>query len=64
MEQRLVLERQGEACDERLADLVARAAIEDEAERAILVVLAYEDDRAVKKRARQLPVVEEQLALE
>ena len=60
---RLLLEHGGQVGHERFADLVFRGAVEHQAKGAFGIVLADEQDGAVKEGALQLAVVEEQLAL-
>ena len=63
-EQRRFPERVGQVGHEHLADLVAGGAVQHQAERALGVVLADENDRAVKKRAAQTAAVQQQSAFE
>jgi hypothetical protein len=54
----------GEVRDDGFADLILGGSVEDQAEGALGVVLANQDNRAMEKRAAQLSVVQNQLAFE
>src|SRR5664279_2630685 len=60
-EERAVLQGLRQIGDNRVADALARGAVEHQPERPLRVVLADEDDRVLEERAAQLPTVEEQL---
>jgi hypothetical protein len=54
----------GQVGHEHLADLVAGGAVQHEAERALGVVFADENHRAVEKQAAQTAAVQQQSAFE
>ena len=54
----------GQVGHDHLANLASERAVEHQAEGAIGVVLADEDDRALEKRAAQLPAIQQELALQ
>ena len=62
--ERLVLQRVGQIRDDRLADFLVRRPVDHQAERALRVVLADEDDGAVEAGAGQLSAIEEELAFQ
>jgi hypothetical protein len=61
---RTFLERGGQVGNDHFPDFTAGGAVEDEAEGALGVVLADEDDRPLKKGAVQLAAVQQQEALQ
>ena len=62
--QRRFLERVGQVGDDHFADGFAERAVEHETERALGVVLANQNDRALKKRTAQIAAVQQQFAFE
>ena len=57
----LFLDGFGKVRNKDFANFVWAGLIENEAESALFVVLANENDRAIKKRSAQLSAVQEQL---
>src|SRR5277367_1243887 len=62
--ERRFLERVGQVGGDHLADGLAERAVEDEAERAIGIMLADENYGVLKKRAAQIAAVQQQFAFE
>src|SRR5882724_11123906 len=62
--ERKFLERFGQVSHDHLANLAAGTPIEHQAESAFRIVLADEDDGALKKRAAKLSAVQQQLAFQ
>ena len=63
-EQRLLLDRVGQVCHQRLADLVLAGTVQDQAEGAFFIVLANQDDGSVEERALQFSAIQQQLPLQ
>ena len=62
--QRATFKRLRQIRDDHVAHLVARRAVEHQAERAFGIMLADNHHCALKERAAQLPAVEQQLAFQ
>src|SRR5258706_4425005 len=61
---RRFLQRIGQVGHDQLAHLAAAGAVQHQAKGALVIVLADEDNGAVKKRTQQVAAVQQQLAFE